>query len=79
MTKAKLSKKRVIWAFVEKPTLVKKDGSSVSLLVTLNLSREARSDKRPFTAHLLLFMLSWILSHGLVLATFRVGLLTLFN
>ena len=74
-----LSKERVIWAFVRKPTLVRNDGISVSLLITLNLSQDARNDKRSYTVHLLLFMLSWILSHGLVLATFRVGLPTLFN
>lgn len=74
-----LSKERVIWAFVGKPTLVRNDGSSVSLLVTLNLNQETRSDKRSYTVHLLLFILSGILSHGLVLATFRVGPPTLFN
>lgn len=68
-----------MWAFVGKPTLMRNDGSSVSLLVTLNLNQETRSDKRSYTVHHLLFILFRILSHGLVLATFRVGPPTLFN
>lgn len=74
-----LIKKRVIRAFVGKPTLVRNDGHSMSLLITLKLSRETRSDKCSCTVHLLLFMLSWILSHGLLLTTLRVALPTLFN